>query len=71
MIYVLTLKHYDYYEFTKVVSASTSLVVLMDYATAEYPDLRVYTEDSPIYKKEHCNLRFNEPEHLTIIVFTD
>lgn len=71
MIYVLTLKHYDYHEFTEVVSASTSLVVLMDYVTAEYPNLKVYTEDSPIYRKEHGNLQFNETEHLTIMVFTD
>ena len=71
MIYVLTLKHYDYHEFIEVVSASTSWGVVADYAADMYPELDLYDEDSPIYKKEHSKLQTEETEHLTIMVFTD
>ena len=71
MIYVLTLKHYDYYEFIEVVSASTSWGVVADYAADMYPELDLYDEDSPIYKKEYSKLQTDETEHLTIMVFTD
>ena len=70
-IYVLTLKTYDWYETTEVVSASTSWGVVADYAADMYPDLELYDEDAPIYVRKKGAFQRNEIAHLTILVFND
>ena len=70
-IYVLTLKTYDWYAFTDVLTASSDIQVLLDYAAEYHPELMVYIEDSAIYAETYATLVSNETPHLTILVFND
>lgn len=70
MIYVLTIKSYDWHEFTDVLTAASDIQVLLDYATEHHPELMVYLEDSAVYAEFKQNMSTETP-HLTILVFND
>jgi len=70
MIYVLTIKSYDWHEFTDVLTASSDMEVVLNYAKDTYPNLEVYLEDSAVYAEFKQNMS-TETAHLTILVFND